>query len=398
MSPRRARPPSARGGESGGRGEPMTEELLREVFEHAPLGICTVSSEGRILSANPPLWRMLRVEPDGERERPRTLADLVHPEDAPVVAAMQRRLLEGEVDQLALEKRFHGADGGVFWGRLTASMVVPRAGEDRFMVAMVENIDDRRSLDAAMDDINARVESLSRAKSALVAGVSHEFRTALTGIEGFSELIRDRGLDAIEMRELAADINSEARRLGRLIADLLDLDRLESGTMPLRRERVDVNAMLTQLADRVHRGFTGRRVRLRLAEPLPAVEADPDRLTQVFANLLSNAMKYSPAGTGISVSSQGIDGGVRIAVRDHGPGVPPDALELIFDRYMRLERENLSSVVGTGLGLPIVREIVRVHGGRVWAQNAPRGGGAVFTVELPLSSPGGPGADAHPVL
>jgi signal transduction histidine kinase len=249
-----------------------------------------------------------------------------------------------------------------------------------------------------MDDINARVESLSRAKSALVAGVSHEFRTALTGIEGFSELIRDRRLDTSEMRELAADINSEARRLGRLIADLLDLDRLESGTMPLRRERVDLNAMLTQLADRVHRGFTGRRVRLRLAEPLPAVEADPDRLTQVFANLLSNAMKYSPAGSGISVSSRGIDGGVRVAVRDHGPGVPADALELIFDRYMRLERESLSSVVGTGLGLPIVREIVRVHGGRVWARNAPRGGGAVFTVELPVSSPGSPDPGAHPVL
>jgi PAS domain S-box-containing protein len=369
---------------------PVTDQHLREVFHHAPLGICTVSADGRILSANPALWRLLGGE-NGSDE-PRVLADLFHPDAAAVVQAMQRRLLAGEVEQVAIERQFHGGDGAVFWGRLTASVVVPGAGDPRFLVAMVENIDDRRSVDAAMDEINARVESLSRAKSALVAGVSHEFRTALTGIEGFSELLRDRQMEAAEVRELAGDINSEARRLSRLIADLLDLDRLESGTMPLRRRPVDVNAMLTTLADRVRRGFNSHRVTLRLAEALPAVDADPDRLTQVFANLLSNALKYSPAGSGIRVTSKGIDGGVRVAVRDHGPGVPADALELIFDRYMRLERETLSSVVGTGLGLPIVREIVRVHGGRVWAQNAATGG-AVFTVELPLAAPEGVHAD-----
>jgi len=155
--------------------------------------------------------------------------------------------------------------------------------------------------------------------------------------------------------------------------------------MPLRRRPVDVNAILTALGERVRRSPTGHRVDLRLAPELPPVVADADRLTQVFTNLLSNAVKYTPAGSRIMVASEWIAGGVRVAVGDDGPGVPPDALELIFDRYMRLEREARSSVVGSGLGLPIVREIVRVHGGRVWAQNA-AGGGAVFTVELPLAA------------
>src|SRR5438045_3363047 len=146
----------------------VTEDHLRDVFDQAPLGICTVSAEGTILTANPPLRRMLRVDP--RSGRPCKLADLVHPDDAPLVEAMQRRLLAGEVEQLAVERRFHDAGGGIFWGRLTASMVTPPGESHRFVVAMVENVDDRRRLDAAMDEINARVESLSRAKSALVAG------------------------------------------------------------------------------------------------------------------------------------------------------------------------------------------------------------------------------------
>jgi signal transduction histidine kinase len=106
-------------------------------------------------------------------------------------------------------------------------------------------------------------------------------------------------------------------------------------------------------------------------------------------------VKYSPPDSPISLTSSAIDGGVRVGVRDHGPGLPDGAEETIFERHVRLEREALSSTAGSGLGLPIVREIVRLHGGRVWARTAP-GGGAVFTVELRLSVL--EEAHAHPVL
>src|SRR5207237_9392588 len=129
------------------------------------------------------------------------------------------------------------------WGRLTASPVTDGAGALQFCVVVLEDVDERRRVDAAMEEIHARLDSLNRAKSALVSGVSHEFRTALTGIQGFSELLRDSDMKADEVRELAADINSEARRLGRLIDDLLDLDRMESGGVPLRRLAVDLNAL-----------------------------------------------------------------------------------------------------------------------------------------------------------
>lgn len=359
-----------------------TRQHLRTVFDSSPLGIFTAGLDGRLLTANPALERMLGLEPDHEVTR-YFVDDLVHPDDLDAVLAALRRLEAGEAERLAVEKRCRRLAGGCFWARLTASVVTTE--EARCFIAMVEDIDERRKVDAAMESITARMESLNRAKSALVASVSHEFRTALTGLQGFSELLRDQQPEPGEVRELAADINSEARRLARLIDDMLDLDSLESSGVPLRRQRVDVNRLLESTSDRVRRNVTGHRVELHPAGDLPAVEADLDRLTQVVSNLLSNAVKYSPAGSLIELASRPIEDGVRVTVRDHGPGIPPADLERVFDPYTRLEREIRSQVAGTGLGLAIVREIVRMHGGRVWAENAP-GGGAALIVELPVSA------------
>src|SRR5439155_11436937 len=191
------------------------------------------------------------------------LADLVYPDDMVAVEAMLQRLEVGNVKRLAIENRYRRADGSVFWGRLTASVVTDGTGALQYCVAMAENVDDRRRVDAAMEDVNSRLQSINRAKSALVSGVSHEFRTALTGIEGFSELLRDQDLDAADVKDLAEDINSEARRLARLIDDLLDLDPMESGQLPLRQRPVNVNALLTSLGDRVRRNGSGHNGTVR---------------------------------------------------------------------------------------------------------------------------------------
>jgi PAS domain S-box-containing protein len=370
------------------------EQHLLNVFDHSPLGICTVSPDGRILTANPTLERMLSMEPGSSRTH--LFADVVHPDAVAVVRGMFEGLTPGSVQPVALEKRFRRADGTLFWGRLTASAVTDRSGAPRFHVAMVEDIDARRQVDAAMERVNARLESLSRAKGRLVSEVSHEFRGALTSIQGLSELLRDQDVEPGEVKELARDINGEALRLGRLIEDLLDLDRMETGVDRPPLQPVDVNAVLTALAGRTRRAAPEHRIALRLAEALPPIQGEPDRVTQVFTNLLSNALKYSPAGASTELTSEAIEGGVRVTVRDGGPGIPAAWLERVFDRYARLERDASSGVRGTGLGLPIVRQIVRMHGGSVWARNAD-GGGAVITVELPAS--GGPAdADAHRLL
>ncbi|HEV8534179.1 MAG TPA: ATP-binding protein [Candidatus Limnocylindria bacterium] len=232
----------------------------------------------------------------------------------------------------------------------------------------------------------AELERLNRAKSDFVSIVSHEFRTPLTGIQGFSEMMKSDDLTVDEMREYAGDINKDAHRLNRMINEMLDLDKMESGRMQLHREPVDLNAVVTEAAERVRVGAPTHPLTLRLDPALEAMTADRDKLTQVIANLLNNAVKYSPNGGEIVISTRVEGNTAHLVVRDHGMGIPKEALESIFERYGRVESRATRHIQGTGLGLPIVRQIVQLHGGTVWAESNV-GEGSVFHVMLPRAAP-----------
>ena len=232
-----------------------------------------------------------------------------------------------------------------------------------------------------------QLERLNRAKSEFVSIVSHEFRTPLTGIQGFSEMMRDEELTLEEMREYAGDINKDAQRLNRMIDEMLDLDRMESGRMTIHPERMDLNSVVDEAVDRVRPNAPNHTLWVDLQPELPPIHADRDRLTQVASNLLNNAVKYSPTGGRITVTTRADHDQVRLDVRDEGLGIPPDALETIFERYSRVDSQATKDIPGTGLGLPIVRQIVQLHGGKVWAESE-LGRGSVFHVVLPLAGVG----------
>jgi signal transduction histidine kinase len=227
------------------------------------------------------------------------------------------------------------------------------------------------------------IEQLSRLRSEFVSIVSHEFRTPLTGIQGFSEMMRDENLSIPEIREYAGDINKDARRLARLITDMLDLDRMESGQMTLTSEPVDLNRIVGQTAAQFRLSAAGHPIHLDLDERVPVLLGDADRLTQVVTNLVSNAIKYSPSGGIVELRTERAERTVTLTVRDHGMGIAPEQLERIFERYSRVETIEARSISGTGLGLPIVRQIVQLCEGKVWATSE-SGQGAVLHVELPL--------------
>lgn len=235
----------------------------------------------------------------------------------------------------------------------------------------------------AQSAANAELERLNKVKSDFVSVVSHEFRTPLTSIRGFSELIRDREPDRIDAREFADEINQNACRLSRMIDEMLDLDRMQSGRATLRQQRLDLNAVIDEVVDSLRPTAPEHVIQLHLDTAIPPVVGDRDRLTQVVTNLLGNAIKYSRDGGAITVVSQQDGDAVRVAIRDDGIGIAPEALEAIFERYARVEAETGVPIPGTGLGLPIVREIVGLHGGRVWAESTV-GCGSVFHVVLPL--------------
>jgi signal transduction histidine kinase len=248
-------------------------------------------------------------------------------------------------------------------------------------VAALSNAEAFERQRAAMEQL----EKVNRAKSEFVSIVSHEFRTPLTGIQGFSEMMKDEDLTVAEMKEYASDINKDAHRLNRMITEMLDLDRMEAGRMTIHREPADLNAIVSDVADRVRPNAPGHPITLALDPGLAPLSADRDRLTQVVANLLSNAVKYSPTGGEIVVTTSRDGSNAGLTVRDHGMGIPADQLESIWERYSRVETDTTRGIQGTGLGLPIVRQIVTMHGGTVWAESEV-GRGSTFHVLLPLAA------------
>jgi signal transduction histidine kinase len=261
------------------------------------------------------------------------------------------------------------------WTADDARLIESVAQELRGAIAAAEAFEQQR---AAV----AELEQLNRAKSDFVSIVSHEFRTPLTGIQGFSEMMQSEDLTLEEMREYAGDINKDAHRLNRMITEMLDLDKMESGRMEIHREPVDLNAIVTEAADRMRPNAPRHPLTLRLDPMVGEVSGDRDKLTQVMSNLLSNAVKYSPDGGEIVVSTRVEGNAAHVVVRDHGMGIPKGSLETIFERYGRVESLATRNIQGTGLGLPIVRQIVQLHGGSVWVESAV-GEGSVFHVTLP---------------
>jgi signal transduction histidine kinase len=248
---------------------------------------------------------------------------------------------------------------------------------------MYEDIDAEHAANEAAAAHLAGLERLNRLKSEFVALVSHEFRTALVGISGFSEMIRDEDVSLEEAKGYAGDINKDAERLNRMINDMLDLDRIEAGRLTLHLQPVDINSLLEDAVNRARASSAGHSVLVNLDPARPIVRCDPDRIAQVAANLLSNAIKYSPGGGEIQVGTAARDGHVDVSIRDHGIGIAPDFIQRLFSRYERYEKAT-NKIVGTGLGLAITRQIIEMHGGKIWVDSEP-GAGSDFHFTLPVA-------------
>ena len=353
------------------------EDRFRAVFDSSGLGICTVSLSGELFEVNPTLERMLGFAPGTLATH--NFADVTHLDDLEPTRHIYRRLNAGEAQSLSLEKRYLTSEGKVFWGNMTVSAVRNAGGEVEYFVAIVEDIDARRQASELL-------EKLNRDKSHFVSLVSHEFRTALTGIQGFSEMLRDdEELSRAEVRDYANDINSDAQRLARMINELLDLERMESGKTTLARSSVDLANLARAAVARAQTSSSIHQFTLIEDPLLRPVDGDADKLTQVLSNLLSNAVKYSPEGGQVTVTIAAAPDAAEVTVADAGLGIPPEHIERIFERYARIESANTRYIAGTGLGLPIVKQIVEMHGGTVSVSSQP-GTGSTFKFTIPWAT------------
>src|SRR5438445_625015 len=280
----------------------------RAIYERSPIGIARVSSDGELLEGNPSLLHML--EHDMETMRSQVWPDLLRAYDQAAGRARLAPMLAGITDQRSVQVRAATGGGRWLWLQLTATSIPDTSGRPEHVLVMVEDVTTVREtqdkLAEALDSqrgANTTLEKLDRTKTEFLSIVSHEFRTALTGIQGFSELIRDGGLESDEVRAYGGYIFNDADRVNRLIGDMLDLDRMESGRMSIRLADVDINEVVNDVMTRAASSSSVVvEFKADFDPRLPTVTGDRDRLVQVVSNLVNNAVKYSPDGGTVTLS------------------------------------------------------------------------------------------------
>jgi PAS domain S-box-containing protein len=352
-----------------------TNDLVRQVsarqeavFNCALFGILTLNESGSVETLNAAAERMFGVTADAVVRRDvGRLVDLGGPKDITSVALL-RHMVSG--DDGVREVTGLKSDGTTFpMDFFIAEMPM---GDRRMFVAFVRDITGRK-----------RNEQL---KGEFVATVSHELRTPMTSIAGSLGLLVGGAAGSLPdaARRLLAIAHSNSQRLVRLINDILDIEKIESGKMVFALQPVDVRALVEQAIES-NRGYAeGFDVPVRLdpGADHAVIRVDPDRMMQVITNLLSNAVKFSPRGEEVVVGVENKGRSARISVRDRGPGIPDDYKARIFEKFVQVDATDTRQKGGTGLGLSIVKQIMLRFGGEVGFDAAP-GGGTAFYLELP---------------
>ncbi|HKX62576.1 MAG TPA: ATP-binding protein, partial [Verrucomicrobiae bacterium] len=287
----------------------------------------------------------------------------------PELAAIVKQLpMERMVQNQSLE--LPGMDER--WLEVNAAAVVDRTGAAAGAILVVHDL--------------TRIKQLENTRQEFVANVSHELRTPLSLIKGYVEtLLEGAREDAAKCTRFLQMIEKHTDRLTFLIEDLLTISRLESGSVVMNRNPVDLQNEAQHVVDDLRARAAEKNVRLEIDVPAGLMAtADADRLQQVLYNLVENAIKYGRNGGRVRIGARLLEGQPKVEVRveDDGPGIPADARERVFERFYRVDRARARESGGTGLGLSIVKHIVQAHGGEVWVKSE-LGEGATFFFTLP---------------
>jgi signal transduction histidine kinase len=323
-----------------------------------------------------------------------------------------RRVGVARIDQIPadarlvhfVETQLAGAIGSASARVMVASVVEEEALDLDDVMRILDEASQLRAYSHALEDksqsleratrelreANEQLKSLDRLKDDFMSSVTHELRTPLTSIRALAELMRDdERMETAQRQQFVGIIVGETERLSRLVNQVLDMAKIESGHADWHTTTLDLRELLEQAARTMAESCREHGIALVLDLParVRPIQADADRLTQVVLNLLSNAAKYAPRGTGrVVLSLKEDEDGVSVEVRDNGPGIAADQQAMVFDKFRQVAGDDHYRPGGTGLGLPISRQIVSHFGGRMWLRSTP-GEGAVFGFSLPRRLP-----------
>jgi PAS domain S-box-containing protein len=322
----------------------------------------------------------------------RNVSMLVPPTQADELPQITERVARGEHVE-PFETARATKDGRTIYVSLRLSPVRDADGQVVGASAIARDVTERKRAEAERQlllesERTAResAEEASRLKDDFLATVSHELRTPLTAIHGWALLLASGQLDAAGAARAVEVIERNARAQKQIINDLLDVSRIISGKMRLDVRRVELGTVLSAAVESVRPAARAKEIELqtRLDAPAAQVSGDPERLQQVFWNLLTNAVKFTPEGGRVSVELTHVNGHAEVIVKDTGQGISPDFRPYVFERFRQGDSSTTRAHGGLGLGLSIVRHLVELHGGTVKAESEGEGRGSTFTVELPL--------------
>lgn len=357
------------------------EEIQRRVAEldatiaSVADGLIIYNTAGEIILDNEAARRLLDgilVEEEFSSELPQWVDIMAHTPDgqklgiadSPAARATRGEVVTGDV------LVFRHKNGAETWASVTAAPIRLRDETITGVVATYTNI-------TPLHDLQER-------QQIFIHMVSHDLRAPLTTIQGYAELIlgelKAEQINSLKLSGTEAILRS-AQRMNVMIQDLVFAARVEGSQMELKRQRVDLSAYLANMLQRSGMVFDNSRIKVDLAPGLPPVSADYDRVERIFMNLISNALKFSPAEKPITVKALKKNGEVVVSVQDSGVGISADDLPHIFERFFRAKTRGRAE--GIGLGLYITKQLVEAHGGRIWVESEP-GKGSTFSFSLPI--------------
>ena len=375
----------------------QSEARFRLTFEQAAVGMALIDPGGRWLRLNEKLCAIIGYS--REELLSRTIDNVIYPDDLPSHSQEMDRLLSGESRAALREERYLRKDGAMVWVESAIVLMRGTTRETGYSILVMVDITERKRAQQKLDELLAleqaerhdaeqartEAEAANRAKDHFLAMVSHELRSPLQGIVGRVEIIR-RGVDCEQLEQALSAIDRGVEKQVRLVKDLLDISSIVSGRVQIEHRLVSP----VRVAQRAVQAATlaAKAKRLELSADLPDcgnVLGDEDRLEQVFSNLLSNAIEFTPEGGTIKMQCASADGHFAIRIQDDGEGIAPEFISKVFDRFSQADPTISRRHGGLGLGLAIARTLVELHGGTIEAASPGVAKGTSITVKLPLA-------------
>lgn len=355
-----------------------SEERFRKIFENAAMGIAISDLDGRIRQVNPAFSKLVgypQVELIGA-----PFSEIVHPDDRSANIAGVSRLKDEQLPFFETENRYIRKDGETVWAHKFISFLPDENGAPARLLALVTDVTERLRMEKAL-------RAADRRKDEFLATLAHELRNPLAPLRNALNLFKRLGGEGPDADKLRAMMERQVNHLVRLVDDLLEVSRITRGSIELKMEKLDLLTAIENAIEISQPLIRSNNQKLTVSAPSNElfVQGDMVRLTQVFANLLNNAAKYTESAGRIEVSAnrQGLD--AVVSVKDSGVGIASDLLPRVFDLFTQIDRRFARNQRGIGIGLALVQSLVHLHHGRVDVRSEGPGRGSEFIVRLPLA-------------